>query len=68
MGIGGKDEQAKGQTVVKFQIPSTKFQINSIQKYLKFPPPHPLPGGERERVRGALGLIWDLLFGNWDLE
>jgi len=28
MGVGGKDEEAKGETLGKFQIPSTKFQIN----------------------------------------
>jgi len=36
------------------EIPNTKHQINSNQKYLKFPlPPHPLPQGEREKVRGV---------------
>jgi hypothetical protein len=39
---------------MKHQSPSTKSQINSIQKYLKFPLTFPLsPTGEREGVRGS---------------
>jgi hypothetical protein len=37
----------------KLQIPSTKSQISTSQKYLKFPLTLPLsPTGEREGVRG----------------
>ena len=51
MGIGGKDEKAKDQPVGKFQIPSTKFQIN-----------HNYPNSKLETE-----LFWSFGIGAWNL-